>query len=275
MIQAVFCLGFPVTHSSPTQDFDGNIHAEPASHAKYQEISPNIETNYQNVQAAARAKLLEDLKDPSKSDLQNILEKALRELRAARDEVDPVASENLQAAMIYRPSVDYSFETPPKVDSEPRERKLQGEEKNIPTSQPKLNEHVAIPLHYACQAKDSTKLTANRLAAPRKDAAKKRRWKRPKPSLGVQMMATHGYHWREQIRSTTHPMKKPTAKLMKAIVQHHQFERSDNDYPPDDTSKMIEILGLEGIEWSCAYDRLEEVGVRAFESLLIYLKTLG
>lgn len=47
-------------------------------------------------------------------------------------------------------------------------------------------------------------------------------------------------------------MKKPTAKLLKAIVRHHDFEKVDFEYPPDDTSKMIEILGLEGIEWTCA-----------------------
>lgn len=71
-------------------------------------------------------------------------------------------------------------------------------------------------------------------------------------------------------------MKKPTAKLLKVIVRHHDFERVDFEYPPDDTSKMIEILALEGIEWTCAYDRLEEVGVRAFDSSLrAYLKTLG
>lgn len=51
-------------------------------------------------------------------------------------------------------------------------------------------------------------------------------------------------------------MKKPTAKLLKATVRQHDFERVDFEYPPDDTLKMIEILGLEGIEWTCAYDRL-------------------
>lgn len=32
-------------------------------------------------------------------------------------------------------------------------------------------------------------------------------------------------------------MKKPTANLMKAIVQHHDFERTDDEYPPHDTAK--------------------------------------
>ena len=269
MIQAAFCLGFPVTHSSPTQDCDGNIHAEPASHAEYQEISPKIETNYQNVQSAARAKLLEDLKDPSRSgDLQNILEKALRDLRAGRVEVDPVSSEN-----IYRPSVHHSFETPQKVGSEPRERKLQVEEKDISMAQSKSNEHVAMPLNYGFQAKGSPEVIAAGREASKKEASKKRRLKRPTPPA-AQKLPTRGYYWREQILRT-HPMKKPTAKLLKAIVRYHDFERADYEYPPDDTSKMIEILGLEGIEWTCAYDRLEEVGVRAFDSLLAYLATLG
>lgn len=196
------------------------------------------------------------MKDPSKSDdLQSILEKTLRDLRAARDEVDPVTSENLQAAVIYRPSVNYSFETAQKVDSEARGRNLQGEEKNLSMAQSNSNQHVAKSLDYESQAKVSPEVITDRLATPRKDAGKKRRWKRPTPSPGVQKMATHGYYWREQFL-ITHPVKKPTAKLLKAIVRQHDFERADFEYPPDDTLKMIEILGLEGIEWTCAYDRL-------------------
>lgn len=127
----------------------------------------------------------------------------------------------------------------------------------------KPNEHVAMPLDCDSQAKRSPKAVAGRRGAPKKGVGSN------------QKLATHGCDWREQILST-HPMKKPTAKLLKAIVQHHDFERTDFEYPPDYTSKMIEILvlGLEGIEWTKPYDRLQEVGIRAFESLMAYLKIL-
>lgn len=168
-----FCPDVPITHSPPTENCNGNIRGEGASHADHREISPNIETNYQKVQAAARAKLLKDLKDPSKSDdLQSLLEKALLDLRAAGDKVDPVTSETLQAVVIHRPSVHHNFEKLAKGNLEVRERKLQGEVKNFSMAQSKLTEEVAKPLNYACQPKDSSELIADRLEAPEKRLAR-------------------------------------------------------------------------------------------------------
>lgn len=114
------------------------------------------------------------------------------EIRAARAGVDPVTSENLQAPVIYRPSVYHSFETAQEVDSEARERNLQGEEKNLSMAQSNSNEHVARSLDYESQAKDSPEVITDRLATPRKDASKKRRGKRPTPSPAVQKIHTGG-----------------------------------------------------------------------------------
>lgn len=94
-------------------------------------------------------------------------------------------------------------------------------------ARPNPNEHAAKLLDYSCQPKPLLELIADRPGAP------KRRLLRNKTLLetsltfpGLRKLATHRYYWWDQILST-YPMKKPTAKLLKAIVQHHDSEKTD------------------------------------------------
>lgn len=85
------------------------------------------------------------------------------------------------------------LETAQEVDSEARERNLQGEEKNLSMAQSNSNEHVAKSLDYESQAKDSPEVITDRLATPRKDARKKRRPTLP-PAVQKILAGTNSYH---------------------------------------------------------------------------------
>lgn len=90
----------------------------------------------------------------------------------------------------------------------------------------------------------------------------------------VPKIPTHGYEWRKELYRT-HPRKKATAKLMKAIIRHHDFEELGEYDSPEDISALGKVFGLQDVEWSSGYDRVAEIHERAFRALLRYLTTLG
>lgn len=69
--------------------------------------------------------------------------------------------------------------------------------------------------------------------------------------------------------------KKATPKLIRAILQYHDFESQGDDNTLGDTLELARIFGLQDIEWDSDSDRAEEVFTRAFRALMRYLTTLG
>lgn len=217
-----------VTQLPQNQESDCDIHAGPSTEADHPEIIPHSETIDPEAYAEARAGAFKELTLISRSYDIDLLERAIQDLKAARDETITLPLANSNAALIHYSSVGHNHGTSQVLTSMAREH-----ESPISPGLPK------IP-------------------------------KRPGPSK----MPTHGYEWRKELYRT-HPQKKATAKLIKAIIRHHDFEELGEYDSPEDLSALEKVFGLQDIEWSSECDRGAEIHDRAFSALMRYLTTLG
>lgn len=87
----------PVAELSQNRESDCDFHAGPSTQAYNLEIIPNSEPSDHDAYAEARARILKELTRPSKFHDINMLERAIQDLRAARDKTDtlPLASSNV------------------------------------------------------------------------------------------------------------------------------------------------------------------------------------
>lgn len=90
---------------SQNQELHYDIHPRPSTQADHNQIAPNIETNDYDAYAEAQAKILKELTRPSKYHDLDMLERAIQDLRAARDKTDSLPRANSNGALINRPSI--------------------------------------------------------------------------------------------------------------------------------------------------------------------------
>lgn len=182
-----------------------------------------------------RAKILKELTRPSKYHDLDMLERAFQDLRAARDRTDTIQLTNSNVALINRPSIGYNGKS----------QELRS------TNSSSAVCPAALPPH-----RDNT------------------RGKGSPTNPGPRKIPTHGYDWRLELHRT-HPPKKANPKLIRAILQYHDFESQGKYNTLEDNLALEKIFGLQDIEWDSDADRADEIYERAFSALMRYLTKLG
>ena len=232
------------TQLSQNRGSDCDTHAGPSIQADHQEIIPNIETNDHDAYAEARAMILKELTRPSNSHDIDMLERAFQALRTAREKTDTLPLANSNVALIHHLSVGNNHEVSQVLAPDTQESPIGPGLPKIPTSLdlPKIPTSPGLP-------KTST-------------------------SPGLPKIPTHSYEWRKELYRT-HPRKKSTAKLIRAIMRHYTFEVFGADGSPEDILALTKILGLQDVEWRFGNNCAQEIRERIIYALKRYLTTLG
>ena len=233
-----------VAQLSQNRGSDCDTHAGPSTQADHQEIIPNIETNDHDAYVEARAMILKELTRPSNSHDIDMLERAFQALRAARKKTDTLLLANSNLALIHHLSVGNNHDVSQLLAPKTQESPIGPDLPKIPTSLdlPKIPTSPGLP-------KTST-------------------------SPGLPKIPTDSYEWRKELYRT-HPHKKSTAKLIKAIMRHHNFEEFGEDGSPEDTLALAKIFGLQDVEWRFGNNCAQEILERILYALKRYLTTLG
>lgn len=227
---------FSAAQLPQNQELDCDVHAEPPTQADYNEIIPEIDRNHRDAYEEVRAKILKELTRPSKNHDLEMLERAVQDLRAARDKTDTIQLTNSNVPLINRPSIGYNGGKSQELTS-----------------------------------KNSSSALCPAFLPPHRDNT---RGKESPTKPGARKIPTHGYEWRLELHRT-HPPKKANPKLIRAILRYHDFESQGECDTLEDTLALEKILGVQDVEWDSDSDRAEEVYERAFCALMRYLTKLG